>query len=98
MTVVRNFGYKERRRQIRQSRTNNRQWHLVSAGSVRGGQYREHLPTSARAGQNNGMDFFLRNLHHLTHVPERGLKVLVGRRFGLISGHLDHCRHHTVSG
>jgi hypothetical protein len=38
------------------------------------------------------MDFVLRNLRHLTHVPERGLKVLVGRRFGLISGHLDHCR------
>src|ERR1700731_3887971 len=34
MTVVRIFGYKERRRQIRQSRTNNRQWHLVSAASV----------------------------------------------------------------
>ena len=34
MSVVRNFGYKERRRQIRQSRTNNRQWHLVSAASV----------------------------------------------------------------
>jgi hypothetical protein len=55
----------------------------------RGGQYCEHLPTSARAGQNNGMDFVLRNLRHLTHVPERDLKALVGRRFGLISGHLD---------
>src|SRR3982074_3022646 len=28
----------------------------------RGGQYCEHLPTSARAGQNNGMDSVLRNL------------------------------------
>ena len=53
------------------------------------------VATSARAGQNNGMDFVLRNLRHLTHVPERGLKVLVGRRFGLISGHLDHCRHQS---
>ena len=29
------------------------------------------------------MDFVLRNLRHLTHVPERGLNILVGRRFGL---------------
>jgi hypothetical protein len=76
MTVVRIFGYKERRRQIRQSRTNNRQWLWLVQRRFRGGQYCEHLPTSARTGQNNGMDFVLRNLRHLTHVPERGLKVL----------------------
>jgi hypothetical protein len=39
------------------------------------------------------MDLVLRDRRHLTHVPERGLTVLVGRRLGLISGHLDHCCH-----
>jgi hypothetical protein len=57
MSVVRSFGYKERRRQIRQSRTNNCQWRLVSAASVSWRAILRALPTSARAGQNNGMDF-----------------------------------------
>ncbi len=31
----------------------------------RGGQLCEHLPTSTRAGHNDGMDFVLRDLRHL---------------------------------
>jgi hypothetical protein len=40
----------------------------------------EHLPTSTRAGHNDRTEFVLRDLRHLTHVPERGLNVLVGHR------------------
>jgi hypothetical protein len=39
------------------------------------------------------MDFVFSDLRHLPHVPQSGLKVLAGRRFGVISGHLDHRRH-----
>jgi hypothetical protein len=74
-----------RRCVIRQSRTNNCQWHLVSAASVSwGGQHCEHLTASARAGHNDGMDFVLRDLRHLTQALERGLNVLVGRRCPVI--------------
>ena len=38
----------------------------------------EHLPTSTRAGHTDRMEFVLRDLRHLMHVPERGLNVLVG--------------------
>jgi hypothetical protein len=48
----------------------------------RGWQHCEHLTASTRAGQNDGMDFVLRDLRHLTHVPERGLNVLVGPASG----------------
>jgi hypothetical protein len=59
----------------------------------RGGQHCEHLPTSTRAGHNDGMDFVLRDLRHLLHVAERGLNVLGRRLFGLIPGQMEECRH-----
>ena len=39
------------------------------------------------------MNFVFRDLRHLTHVPESGLNILAGRRFGLIPGHMEHRRH-----
>ncbi len=55
----------------------------------RGGQYCEHLPTRTRARQNDGVDFVLRDLRHLTHVSKRGLNILVAHRFSLIPGHVE---------
>jgi hypothetical protein len=31
------------------------------------------------------MDFVFHDLRHLPHVPQRGLKILAGRRFGLLA-------------